>query len=242
MRLTLAARDYHQGDYEPALVRALRRLAKPGFVCADVGAHFGYMSLLLARLTIPGGRVVAFEASQRNSRVIERHVRLNGLSGTITVVPKAVADGRSTFVDLFARPGASKEWTLSQEFAERDERGRRDAAASRVPATSLDAEFLDDHLDLVKIDVEGAEGLVVAGMNRLLAKARPVVVLEFHRPAGWEAVRRLEEAGYLFETLEGAPLPSFETADEVPYQFVAFPVPAPAQPDKHSCHRPTRRA
>jgi FkbM family methyltransferase len=223
MRLTLAARGYHRGDYEPALARTLKRLTEPGFVCADVGAHFGYMSLLLARLTNPGGRVVAFEASPRNVSVIERHIRLNGLGGTISVVPMAVADGLYTSLELFARTGASSEWTLSHQFARRDKRGRRDVAAVRVPATSLDAQFPDDHLDLVKIDVEGAEGLVIAGMRRLLARARPIVVLEFHRPMGWEAVRQLEDAGYRLETLEGVPLPLFETPSEVPYQFVATP-------------------
>ena len=223
MWLTPAARGYHTGDYEPTVVAALRRLVVPGSVCADVGAHLGYMSLLLARLTGPDGRVVAFEASPRNARTVARNIRLNGLGDLVRLVQKAVADGSAASVDIFPRRGSSAEWTVYADYAQREEREPGVLHGITVPATSLDAEFADGHLDLVKIDVEGAEGLVVAGMTRLLGGARPVIVLEFHRPLGWDAVEQLHEAGYQFETLEGTPLPRFATPADVPYQLIARP-------------------
>jgi FkbM family methyltransferase len=221
MWLTPAARGYHTGDYEPTVVSALRRLVVPGSACADVGAHLGYMSLLLARLTGPDGRVVAFEASPRNARTVARNIRLNRLGDRVRLVQTAVADGSAASVDIFPRHGASAEWTVYADYAQRGEPQPGVLDGVTVPATSLDAEFADDRLDLVKIDVEGAEGLVVAGMSRLLRRDRPIIVLEFHRPLGWDAVVQLREAGYRFETLEGADLRSFATPDDVPYQLIA---------------------
>lgn len=223
MWLTPAARGYHAGDYEPTVVDALRRLVVPGSVCADVGAHLGYMSLLLARLTGPDGRVVAFEASPRNARTVARNIRLNGLGERVRLVQKAVADGTAASVDIFPRRGSSAEWTVYADYARRDELEPAVLRGVTVAATSLDAEFADDRLDLAKVDVEGAEGLVVAGMSRLLRRDRPIIVLEFHRPLGWGAVEQLHDAGYGFETLEGAKLPSFATPDDVPYQLIARP-------------------
>ena len=223
MWLTPAARGYHAGDYEPALVAALRRLVAPGSVCADVGAHLGYMSLVLARLTGPGGRVIAFEASPTNARVIARNMRLNGLGKRVRVVRKAVADGASATVDIFPRGRASAEWSVYADYAQRENPRPGVLRGVSVPATSLDAEFVNDRLDLVKIDVEGAEGLVVAGMGRVLRRDRPVIVLEFHRPIGWDAIERLQVEGYRFETLEAATLPTLATPDDVPYQLIARP-------------------
>jgi len=221
--LTPAARGYHAGDYEPAVVAALKRLVVRGSGCADVGAHLGYMTLLLARLTGPDGRVVAFEASPKNARTVARNIRLNRLAERVRLVQKAVADGASASVEIFPRRGSSAEWTVYADYAQREELEPGALHGVTVPATSLDAEFADDRLDLVKIDVEGAEGLVVAGMSRLLRRDRPVIVLEFHRPLGWDALTQLQEAGYRFETLEGARLPGFATADDVPYQLIARP-------------------
>lgn len=222
MWLTPAARGYHAGNYEPDVVAALRRLIRPGFVCADVGAHLGYMSLLLARLTGPTGRVIAFEASPRNARVAARNIRLNRLRGRVRLVPSAVTDGASATVDIFPRHRASGEWSVDADYARREELEPRALSAVTVPATSLDAEFTNGRLDLVKIDVEGAEGFVVAGMTELLRRdPAPIIVLEFHRPIGWAAVEQLRAASYRFETLAGASLPTLATPDDVPYQFVA---------------------
>ena len=117
-------------EYEPAMARALIRLAQPGNVCADVGAHFGYFTYALARRVDRLGRVVAFEAAAENARVIEHNVRRNALGNRVEVVHAAVADRHGERLKLFAgRNGGSMEWTLSGEFARRgglDDQGGRD--------------------------------------------------------------------------------------------------------------------
>ena len=70
---------------------------------------------------------------------------------------------------------------------------------------SLDGWFSPgEPLQFVKIDVEGAEGLVLAGMRRLLREARPVLAVEFHDDDAWQARRELLEAGYGLSRTDGS--------------------------------------
>lgn len=212
--------------WEPDLTEALERLTRPGFVCADLGAHVGYFTLLLARLSGPDGTVVAFEASADNARLVERSVTLNDLEDRVTVEHAAVTDGEKPDVELYAGSGGgSMEWTTDASFAARDAgRPAHPDVAMRVPAVALDAYFAPGaHLDIVKMDIEGGEAGAVRGMTRLLREARPVIVLEFHREVGWPAIPLLQDASYSFSDLAGEPLEPFSGPDAVPYQLVAMP-------------------
>jgi len=213
-------------EYEPDVTAALQRLVQPGFACADLGAHVGYFTLLLARLSGAAGSVVAFEASPDNARIVERNVRLNGLDHRVSVEVAAVTDRSVDALPLYAgRTGGSMEWTLDADFATREEVGTATIEpTAEVRGVSLDEYFPPgSNLDLVKIDIEGAEAQAIPGMQRLLRDARPIVVLEFHREVGWPAIPALQEAAYSFATLEGRPLERFRGPDEVPYQLLAEP-------------------
>jgi FkbM family methyltransferase len=214
--------------YEPEVTLALERLVEPGFACADLGAHVGYFTLLLARLAGEAGTVVAFEASAENARIVERNVKLNGLDGRVTVEQAAVTDRSTAALPLYAgRTGGSMEWTMDAGFATRETGGAAPAkAAAQVRGLSLDEYFPPgSRLDLVKMDIEGAEAKAIPGMSRLLRDARPIVVLEFHREVGWPSIPALSDAGYSFFTLDGRPLEAFSGPDDVPYQVVAQPSP-----------------
>jgi FkbM family methyltransferase len=216
--------DYRRGDYEPSLSGALCRVVRPGFTCADVGAHHGYFSLLLAQTVGSEGRVIAFEASPANARVLRRNVALNRLTGRVDVVEAVVADGAQTTYRLWAARsgGADREWTLSEEFAAREDATPVDREPRIAPATTLDEALRGRPPDLLKIDVEGAEALVLAGAVGILREARPSIVLEYHGELGWPAIECLQEAGYVFEEVDGTPLELREPSD-VPYHLVAVP-------------------
>jgi hypothetical protein len=111
------------------------------------------------------------------------------------------------------------EWSTSRAFAARED-GRRRRARLRVRGVALDAVF-GERLDVVKVDVEGAEGDVLRGARRLLREARPAIVLEFHRPHGWPAIGELLDAGYELQELDGRPLDPPAGPDAVPYQLIA---------------------
>lgn len=224
IRVPAGYEDHYDRDYEPGIARALERLVVPGATCADVGANLGYFALLMASRSGPTGSVTAFEPSGPNAAALRSSVRLNGLEERVSVVRAAVGDRHGGRIPLYVgRRGGDMEWSTSAEFAQRPDRSprRRDV---RVPAVSLDGLLAEGRRwDVLKVDVEGSEGAVLRGARRLLREARPVVVLEFHRPVGWPAIGELLEAGYRLESLTGAPLPVPSGADEVPYHLVARP-------------------
>ena len=154
------------GQYERHTARACRQLLRPGMIVADVGAHVGYFSLLFADCVGESGHVYAFEPHPYNRCLLQ----LNTARRTnITVVGKAVAD-RSAEVPFFASSIGSGSHSLRED---------RVAAHARavVHAITLDEFFDGMRLDFVKIDVEGAEELVLAGAERLLNSAKPPALL-----------------------------------------------------------------
>lgn len=161
------------GAYEPHVAAALDAALSPGMSVCVVGANVGHHVLRAARRVGETGRVVAFEARPRNAQLVARNVARNGLRN-VTVVPLAVADER-TLLHYVAAQGTNGAVAKSE--------------AGAVPGTDPDdvlvqAVPLDDlrsllgDVDVLQMDVEGAEGLVVRGARELLAASRPTLFAE----------------------------------------------------------------
>jgi FkbM family methyltransferase len=214
---------YTHGEYEPEVAAALSRLVKPGDTCVDAGAHYGYFTLLLARLCGPGGHVYSFEAQAENARILRENVRANQLQPRVTVEQAAVAP-RSGQVDLHPASMGSEEWTLMESFAHRDARPRISRPSERTHAVRLDEYLISaPRVDVIKMDIEGAEAEVIPAISGFLKLRRPGLVLEFHREVGWPAIDALLASGYGLETLDGEPIPRPRGPDDVPYQLVGRP-------------------
>jgi len=192
------------GLYEPDVCATIKRVVKPGWLCADVGAHIGRIALLLARLIGPAGRVTAFEALPDNARLLQERCWFWGYGDRIRVENVAVSDGLQDRLWLFPGRGrSSAEWNIVGH----DVDGNITKPELEVSATSLDAYFqAGSHLDFVKIDVEGAEARVLTGMTRLLREARPVVLVEFHDEVGWAGRAELLAARFHLYDMNGTRL------------------------------------
>jgi FkbM family methyltransferase len=190
----------------------------------DAGAHYGYFTLLLIRAVGRRGHVISYEPNPENAELLRANAVLNRVGQRrLTVECAALGDRDVADVGLFAgREGASMEWTLSEEFANRE--GAPGVAPRTVRMASL-ATLLErrPQIGLIKMDIEGAEATALPHAVAALRRVRPAIVLEFHREVGWPALPALREAGYRLETLDGEPLAWPAGPETVPYQLVARP-------------------
>jgi FkbM family methyltransferase len=148
--LASAGHGYGSGTRAAPQMMLLAALVQPGDVVWDVGAHHGYMTLCLARRVGPQGAVHAFEPCASNRARLEQHVRWNALAN-VTVHPLALSDREGEA--SFGGSGSSKTFALGGG----EERVRMTTGAALIQRGASPVP------DLVKVDVEGAEGDMLAG-------------------------------------------------------------------------------
>jgi FkbM family methyltransferase len=207
--------------FEPDVCSAIERNVKPGWTCADVGANIGSLTMLLAKIVGPSGKVIAFEAYHRNARFLRQLAKLYGYAKRITVENKAVSDGSQAEVILYpGRRSSSEEWNIMGHDVE----GHKMQAALRLPSTSLDSYFPSGTvLNFVKIDIEGAEALALRGMRRILHEQRPLVLVEFHNDEAWESgVKELIGSAYVLYSIKGQTMKSIDQSRRL-YHCLACP-------------------
>ena len=220
---SVVQRKLSQGvPYEPDVCGTIERFVQPGWTCADVGANVGVITELLAQLVGPAGRVIAFEAHPENVRLLRGNMRANGCEKRVRVEHLAISDGSHDRLWLFpGRQHSSLEWNIVGHDVE----GIRTDPELEVPAISLDDYFPSgSRLHLVKIDVEGAEAQVLAGMRRLLREAVPVAIIEFQDEVGWAGRQELLAAAYDLYDLSGRRLDPVRDVRRV-YHCLALPLP-----------------
>lgn len=170
-----------QREYEPVFYKAFVELIRPGMMIADIGAHFGFFSLGAARRVGDTGRVFSFEPSEETAVTLRRNILLNHLAHRIEVI-QAVVSSKEALVSFYTS-GTSMAASLSREKVEVLNPERPAAAVEiKVSAVALD-QFCQSRgivLDLIKLDVEGAEFLVLQGAEQVLLRDRPVILCEIH--------------------------------------------------------------
>jgi FkbM family methyltransferase len=206
LRDSVAREVCFTGCYEPQETRIAQSVLLAGTTAVDVGANWGYFSLLFAELVGPSGRVLSFEPEPRLFDALRDGMAANDLE-QVTPYPLAVAAGPARLrFKAYREDGGNFGVT-------------RRAASAEPPDFDCDAVALDDFLDalsipdvqLVKIDVEGGELDVLAGMQRGLAYGRyRYVLLECHPDEGAgltvdACAAPLRAAGYRLWTIDHSP-------------------------------------
>ena len=180
VRLILDARDIIMtpivllhGEWEPETSRALLDILRPGMNFVDVGANMGYFTSLAGLAVRGGGQVWAFEPDPVSYEFLADNVALNWLFENIRLERKGVYS-RSTTLTLFKREKYVGNTSLGEVDADDLARIMDRQTPHQVEVVSLDDYFLPggQRIDLLKIDVEGAEPHVIQGMAGLL-RAQP---------------------------------------------------------------------
>ncbi|MEY2515973.1 MAG: hypothetical protein QOJ89_3331, partial [bacterium] len=182
------------GTHEIGVQQALVRCVRAGDHVWDVGANIGYLALVAARIVGPGGRVVAIEPDASCASAIRTNAALNDLDANIVVVEAAAAQRSGSAELVVVR---DRLWTRLASVGDHHEREARVA----VRTVALD-DVESPPPAIVKIDVEGAELDVLAGMTRLLRDERPLVICEMHGRNA-EFCAAMDAAGYSVTNLDG---------------------------------------
>jgi len=149
-------------------------LAKESRWVVDVGAHYGFYTLLAAVRVSSSGKVLAFEPSKENFRVLKLNIALNKLRN-VEPLNVGLWDRETKAYIGIPRGGASGENTLAIDVKRSD----RVETAKLLRFDTLAREMNVDVIDLVKIDVEGAEFHVIKGFGSYLEKCK-YILLEVH--------------------------------------------------------------
>ena len=156
------------GFWEIWLTLFFARLVTPGMTVIDVGANFGYYTLLFGNAVGPSGHVIAIEPVPSTAAILARTIELNGLMGRTRLVAAAAWDRPDIEVHMLGRPEEPKNAAVI---------GQAQPGSIAVPTTTVDALARAlTRLDLVKIDAEGAEVAIIAGMRETIARLRPKIL------------------------------------------------------------------
>jgi FkbM family methyltransferase len=164
-------------DSEIRLARYLVNHVRSDDIILDVGAHFGYFTLLCSVLA-DKGRVYAFEPSKNNFSLLSA----NAAQKHITVYNQAVSD-KSGALAFFEFPALYSEYNSTDTSQFEGEAWFKQAGVHKitVDGITLDNFCLSKNIqpDLIKIDVEGGEADVIRGAARVIEQSRPVIAMEF---------------------------------------------------------------
>lgn len=197
------------GYYSRDIVLLLDKILKPGMIAVDVGANIGEITMAAAKRVGANGKVFAFEPMSSLYARLREHIEANRLS-QVTTVKCGLSD----------QVGSAQLFSASENFHDGTKHkglGTLYSSAARAtPTETIEIDTLDKfidgrdlpRIDLIKIDVEGAELPVLKGAKNVLARFHPYLIIEIQHEtseqAGYKAsdiLELLERLGYRFYTI-----------------------------------------
>jgi FkbM family methyltransferase len=200
---------FKHGVFEPDSTRWVRRLIRTGMQVMDVGANFGYYTILLSRLVGVTGRVWAVEPSTRfRSRLLD-HVKRNDCRN-VSVLDFGLSDRNETLPLLESGDTATLHWCDDRAHPENQETVRL------MPLDQYAKEADLRRLDFIKVDIDGHEPRFLEGADSTIRAFQPIMLLEFAQlylpkvdSDAEKLARQLKALGYtLHSERTGRPFPT----------------------------------
>ena len=158
-----------QGVWEPSITNYFLKHIKPDCHCLDVGANFGYFTCLMAKLAWQG-KVIGVEPDSHMHRLVEDNIYSNWFTKTAGAICAAVSDAPG-YVKLYKFITRSGNTGMSSLFSQEVIlKGGEIPEQFNAECITLDSllEQMNNRVDFIKIDVEGAEPLVIKGAKKLI--------------------------------------------------------------------------
>lgn len=203
------------GRHEPETTARLRASLKPGMTMLDIGAHVGYYTRMASGLIGEQGRVVAFEPHPRNHAFLTRNTA-NRPNVTILQVALAEQEGTAELHDYLMMSASGslhydetlRQVQLSQKRSDVDFAPRlgkdfqpRTYTVRTAPVDTLLADLHIERVDVIKMDIEGAELGALRGMRQTIQRSPRLLLVMEYNPLGLQAFGNQPEAA-LQEVLE----------------------------------------
>ena len=168
----------------------LKRNLDFGDTAFDIGSHIGYTSILTSKIVGENGHVYSFEPINENYLVLEKNINLNNCKN-ISIIKKALSNKNGEVE--FSIPESGDNLAMSSMVWGKKSHNNK---KQLVKTINIDDDPKLRHLSpkTIKIDVEGAEGLVVEGMQKLISRCRPYMYIEctnIGRKTTWSIMKSL---------------------------------------------------
>ena len=167
------------GDWQPEVWQSISAGLSAGAVFLDVGAHIGYDTLKASVRVGEGGKVIAFEPNPRTLEQLRANIAASHAANVI-VEPIACTDSEQ-MLTLYDSTSEGNSGASSLSLANADETARGGLPSYAIRGRPIDhvaAELGLQRVDVIKVDVEGAEYLVLRGLRETLRRFHPKVVME----------------------------------------------------------------
>jgi len=178
------------GAFEPYQISLFRQLIKPEMVVIDIGANIGLYTVIAGRKVGEKGKVFSFEPEQRNFDFLNNNIRINNLSN-IYSSKVAISNEKST-KELFLFSENTGSYSLVDN--------RKTNVSVSVQTDTLDS-ILNSHsikqVDIIKMDIEGAEYLAFEGMTNTINSSKKLTMMIEFFP---NAIRRFNKNPHDFLT------------------------------------------
>lgn len=188
------------GRYEPQETALVQAILRPGMTFVDVGANWGYFTLLAAHLVGSGGRVISLEPDPRLFPVLQESVIRNRLAQVVALQVAAASEEGTLKLAGYSETGSN--FGISRIVSNGGQESTFDVAAR--PLDDLFDELGLQTIDLLKMDIEGFEGYALSGLEKALSHQRiKRLLIELH-PAELDEhghsvkgiIRQLRDFGY----------------------------------------------
>lgn len=205
-RITLPSDDHWTtrlaillGGIEREMITVSKILIKPGMNVLDIGAHVGYHTRLFSDLVGSEGKVYAFEPHPENYRLLIQNCKLLRYQNVVPV-QKAVSD-KLGYIEFFemAHSAHHSLFNISEYLSHTTFKKR-----IFVEITTVDtflAEQGNPEINFIKMDIEGAEPLALAGMSETIARSKKLAMITEFNPGALEACG-MKPLAYLQQLLE----------------------------------------
>ena len=186
---------------ETSLQNFLKKKLTAGDIAFDIGSNIGYTSILASKLVGEKGRVYSIEPINDNFLILKKNIQLNKCKNIIAI-KKAISNEEGEVEFLIPENG--EELSMSSMVWNKKSTNVRKQLAKAITIDN-DTELGSLSPKTIKIDVEGAEGLAIEGMKKLITRCKPKIYLEcsnLGRETTWGIMKSLNYSCFLAKNSE----------------------------------------